>query len=109
MNRDELVIATAVILFAAFLLGWFAHWLIHRFRRATGLGLGEIDRMAQALHDAEIARDEAIAHLRRREEEMTSQLDQNKAEMSAAMDGLHAARREAEELRAQLERTNQGD
>lgn len=109
MNRDELVIATAVILFAAFLLGWFAHWLIHRFRRATGIGLGEIDRMAQALHDAEMARDQAIAELRRREAEMTSQLAQNKAEMSAAMDGLHAARREADELRAYIERTKQGD
>ena len=30
MNRTEFVFATAIILFVAFCLGWFASWLIHR-------------------------------------------------------------------------------
>ena len=35
MNRTEFIIVTAIILFVAFLLGWFAHWLIHRFTRVA--------------------------------------------------------------------------
>jgi len=37
---------------------------------------------------------------------MTNQLHQTEAELSAAMDGLRAARQEAEELRAYIERMN---
>ena len=35
MNRTELIVATAVILFATFALGWFAGWLVNRFTRVT--------------------------------------------------------------------------
>ena len=35
MNRTEFIVATAIILFAAFMLGWFASWLIHRLSRVT--------------------------------------------------------------------------
>ena len=35
MNGTEFVAATAAILFAAFLTGWFAHWLISRLTRTT--------------------------------------------------------------------------
>jgi len=78
MNRTEFIVATAIILFVAFMLGWFASWLVNRFTRVTKAEIGELDKMAQALHEAEETR----------------------------MDGLRDARREAEELRAYVDRTS---
>ena len=108
MNRTEFVLTTAIILFIAFLLGWFAHWTIHRFGRVGRGDTGELDRMAQALHEAEEARDQAIASLRQREAEMTSQRNQTEAELAAAMEALRNARAEAEELRTSIETQNGG-
>lgn len=107
MNRTEFIVVTAIILFVAFMLGWFASWLIHRMTRASQADLGELDRMAQQLHEAEEERDRAVDWAREREAEMTNQLHQTEAELRAAMDGLRAARHEAEELRAYIERKNQ--
>ncbi|ARU02157.1 MULTISPECIES: hypothetical protein [Yoonia] len=108
MNRTEFIIATAVILFVAFALGWFASWLVNRFTRVTTSEIGELDKMAQALHEAEETRDQAITYLQQREAEMTNQLSQTEAELRAAMDGLREARREAEELRGYIERQHAG-
>jgi biopolymer transport protein ExbB/TolQ len=104
LNRTEFIIATAVILFVAFALGWFASWLVNRFTRVTKSEIGELDKMAQDLHEAEETRDQAITYLQQREAEMTNQLSQTEAELRAAMDGLREARREAEELRNYIER-----
>jgi len=104
MNRAEFIFATAVILFLAFALGWFANWLVHRFTRVTQADIGELDRLAQALHDAEETRDQAIIYLQQRESELSNQLSQTEAELRAAMDGLREARREAADLRGQFER-----
>jgi septal ring factor EnvC (AmiA/AmiB activator) len=106
MNRTEFVIATAIILFVAFVLGWFAYWVIHRFTRVASADMGELERMAKELHEAEEMRDQAITYLQQRESELTNQLSQTEAELSAAMEGLREARHEAEELRAYVERTN---
>ena len=107
MNRSEFILATAAILFVAFLVGWFAHWMISRLSRVSQSDLSELDKMAQALHEAEETRDQAITYLQQREAEMTNQLAQTEAELRAAMDGLREARHEAEELRAYIERVNQ--
>ncbi len=103
MGRTELVIITAVILFTAFLLGWLAHWLLQRFNRVETANVAELDHMASALHEAEEARDAALAQLEARESELMHELNQTRAELQAAMDGLGNARREAEELRAYIE------
>ena len=107
MNRTEFIVVTAAILFVAFAMGWFAHWLIHRFTRVSDSEMGELDKMAQALHEAEEQRDQAVAYFQQREAEMTNQLAQTEAELRAAMDGLREARHEAEELRAYIERVSQ--
>ena len=99
MNRTEFIIATAVILFVAFAAGWVANWLGHRFTRVKQSDVADLDRMSQELHEAEETRDQAITYLQQRESELTNQLSQTEAELSAAMDGLRDARREAEELR----------
>ena len=108
MSRTEFIVVTAVILFVSFVLGWFAHWLIHRFTRVSQSEMGELDKLAQALHEAEEQRDQAIAYFQQREAEMTNQLSQTEAELRAAMEGLRDARHEAEELRSYIERVNQG-
>jgi septal ring factor EnvC (AmiA/AmiB activator) len=107
MNGTEFVAATAAILFAAFLTGWFAHWLISRLTRTTRTGMDDLDQMAQDMHRAEEERDQAVAYYQNRESELTSKIAQTEAELHAAMDGLRAARHEAEELRAYLDQQNQ--
>lgn len=104
MNRTEFIIATAIILFVAFLFGWFAHWLLHRFARIGQSEMDEVDKLAQQLHEAEEQRDEAIAWFQDREAKMQNQLSQTEAELRAAMEGLREARTEAEELRAYVEK-----
>lgn len=104
MNRTEFIIATAIILFVAFALGWFAYWVLHRFNRIAGDDMGEMDRLAQSLHEAEEARDVALISLETREAELSNQIAQIEAELRAAMEGLRDARNEAEEMRAYIER-----
>lgn len=106
MNRIEFIAATAIILFVAFVLGWFANWLVHRFSRVSKADIGELEKMAQALHEAEDLRDQAITYLEQREAELTNHISQTEAELSAAMDGLRTARREADELQVYIEKTN---
>lgn len=107
MNRTEFIIATAVILFVAFCLGWFSNWLIHRFTRVSKADIGELEKMAQELHEAEETRDQAITYMQQREAELSNQLAQTEAELSATMEGLREARHEAEEMRAYIEKMNQ--
>ena len=104
MNRTEFVIATAIILLLAFAMGWFTHWLLHRFARVAGSDLSEMDKLAQSLHEAEEMRDQAVIYLEQREGELMNQIAQTEAELRAAMDGLRDARTEAEEMRAYIER-----
>lgn len=108
MNRTEFILATAIVLFVAFGIGWFASWLLHRLTRVTQAEMSELDQMAQALHEAEETRDQALAYLESREHDLASQLSQTEAELRAAMEGLRDARQEAEELRAYIERMNRG-
>jgi hypothetical protein len=104
MNRLQLTIATAVILLLAFALGWFAYWLLHRFTRVAGGDVAEMDRLAQALHEAEETRDQAILYLEQREDELMGQIAQSEAELRATMEGLRDARTETEEMRRYIER-----
>jgi len=106
MNRTEFVIATAIILFVAFAMGWFVHWLLHRFTRVAGGDMAEMDRLAQSLHEAEDIRDQALVYIDQREAQLTNQISQTEAELRAAMEGLRDARREAEEMRIYIERMN---
>lgn len=103
MSRIEFIIATAIVLFIAFCMGWFANWLVHRFTRVAQADVDQLERMSQELHEAEETRDQAIAYLQQREAELANQLSQTEAELSAAMEGLRDARHEAEELRSYVQ------
>ncbi|WP_299358008.1 hypothetical protein [uncultured Paracoccus sp.] len=104
MDRNQFIIATAVALFTAFILGWFASWLIHRLSRVSRAELEELDRMAQQLHDAEQARDAALTRLERRDAEMATRLAAADAERQVAINDLREAHVEVEELRDYIER-----
>lgn len=104
MTRNEFIIATAIILFAAFLLGWFASWLIHRLSRVTRAEIGALEGMAQQLHDAEEARDSAVQALEDREADLVARLGTAESEAKSAQDVLAEARAEIEELRLYIER-----
>ena len=106
MNRLEFIVATSIILFVAFGLGWFSYWILHRFSRIGAADMNEVDRLAQALHEAEETRDQALIYMEQREAELTNQIAQTEAELRAAMDGLRDARQEAEEMRAHIDRLN---
>lgn len=107
MSRIEFIIATAIVLFIAFCMGWFANWLVHRFTRVAQADVDELERMSQELHEAEETRDQAITYLQQREAELANQITQTEAELAAAMEGLRDARHEAEELRNYIEQTQQ--
>lgn len=109
MNRTEFITATTIILLIAFMLGWFSYWLLHRMTRVNQADLGELDGMAQSLHEAEDMRDQALAYLEHREAEMTNRLSQTEAELRTAMEGLRDARSEAEELKSYIQRNSRQD
>jgi prophage endopeptidase len=102
MTRTDLILVTAAFLFLAFALGWAAHWLVRRITRVDQSDLGELERMAQSLNEAEEMRDQALAYIDEREAAMTREIKQTRAELDAAMDGLRNARAEAEHLRRLL-------
>jgi len=106
MNRLEFIVATSIILFVAFGLGWFCYWILHRFSRIGAADMNEVDRLAQSLHEAEESRDQALIYIEQREAELTNQISQAEAELRAAMDGLRDARHEAEDMRAYIDRLN---
>lgn len=92
MDRQQLILATAVALFAAFLMGWLAGWLVHRLTRGQDMrhALQESERR---LFDAEEARSREAASLAVRDVELTQ-----------ATASLAEARAEIEELRDFIER-----
>ncbi|QRZ13514.1 hypothetical protein JWJ88_02285 [Paracoccus methylovorus] len=104
MNRTEFIIATAIILFAAFMLGWFASWLIHRLSRVSRADMGELESMAQQLHEAEEARDRAVDELESREADLVAGLSTAEAELRAAQGQLRESQAEIEELRDYIDR-----
>ncbi|WP_288947616.1 hypothetical protein [uncultured Paracoccus sp.] len=104
MNRNELILATAILLFAAFLLGWFASWLVHRLSRATRAEMGELETMAQQLYEAEEARERAVSALEMREADLIARLSTAEAELRAAQGELQESQTEIEELREYIDR-----
>ncbi|MFD1796240.1 hypothetical protein FQV27_01240 [Paracoccus aurantiacus] len=104
MSHDNLTIAIALTLFAAFLLGWFACWLVSRFTRPGRAELGVLNRLAADLHDAEAALQRATDENQSREAAMHERLAFSSSELATARGALQEASEEIEELRAYIER-----
>ncbi len=97
MDRNQLIIATAVALMAAFLLGWLVGAVLARLGRSARVELDEIAQTARQLMRAEAARDDALARLDSREAALG-------AELAASQAALAEARLEIEELRAYIDK-----
>ena len=98
MNREEFIISAAIVLFLAFLLGWLSRWLLQRLDMVSEKDLKDLNKISAALFEAEEDNEKA----RTRELELNKKISQLEAELKAAMDGLRAARLEAEELKSSL-------
>ncbi len=104
MDRNELVVIIALVLFSAFLTGWVLRWAYGSMRRVNSTNMGEVDDLANRLHEAELQKDQSSKELSDMEWELKNKLSQSDAELQAAMEGLGEARREAEDLRNELEK-----
>ena len=98
MNREEFIISAAIVLFLTFLLGWLSRWLLQRLNMVSEKDLKDVNKISTALLEAEEANEKAKS----RESELNKKISQLEAELKAAMDGLRAARLEAEELKSSL-------
>lgn len=103
MNRTELTVVVAAAFVAAVMIGWMLRWLYSRIGRAGLSTTGASNDLAERLHAAEEARDAAFQDRDETIADMKRRLVQTEAELSAAMEGLGDARRDAEGLRTQLE------
>ena len=98
MNREEFIISATIVLFLAFLLGWLSRWLLQRLNMVSEKDLKDLNKISAALLEAEEGNEKAKS----RELELNKKISQLEAELKAAMDGLRAARLEAEELKSSL-------
>ena len=103
MGRIELTLLIAGTIVLAVLAGWVLRVFYVRMARA-GTGNAGSNELAAQLQAAEAERNEAIKERDMSVRELRNKLGQTEAELSAAMDGLGNARREVEELRAEMER-----
>lgn len=99
MNRTELSLLIAAVLCLAVLAGWCLRWGYNRL--AAGSPVAP-ESMAARLHEAELAKEAAIARLAETERNYANLLNQAYAERDAAMESIGNVRREADELRGQL-------
>lgn len=99
MTRDDFIIATALILFAAFVLGWFFCWLIGRLTRPGRAEFARHHQLTADLHAAELARDQAHADARDREAALHERLAFTSSELAQSRAALEEASVEIEELR----------
>ncbi|SDE64210.1 hypothetical protein SAMN05421538_1099 [Paracoccus isoporae] len=103
MTRDDFILATALVLFAAFVLGWLSCWLIGRLTRPGRADLAALPRLTQELHEAERSRDAAIDEAKQREATLHERLAFSGTELANARTALSEAAQEIEELRAYID------
>jgi prophage endopeptidase len=108
MDRNEFIVATAILLFGAYCLGLLSHWVVTRLSRVSKAEIGELDAMSEALHQAEEARDLAIEQRQVSEQRMAARIAQTEAELNAAMEGLREARYETQQLQEYISKENMG-
>ena len=104
MGQLELTFEVALAFFLCFLIGCVLSRITTRISHVNGLDEKGMSDLTDTLLETEEERDNTIAYVQNREKELVNQLGQVKAELSAAMDGLGAARREVAELKDKLKR-----
>lgn len=109
MERTELTVIIAVALFAAVALGWVLRWVFDLLNPPPPPEPVADSEWAEYAKACEAQRDDAVARLAEVERDLGNRLTQANAELTAAMDGLGDARREAQTLQAQLDALRAGD
>lgn len=104
MNRNEFILATAIILFAAFALGWLASWLFLRLNRVTPMQMDELEKLSQQLHEAEAERARAIRTLELREAQLIEDLGRAQNETQVLKENLRESHAEVQDLRDYIDR-----
>ncbi|MBE3638069.1 hypothetical protein [Mangrovicoccus algicola] len=106
MDRTEALVAVALLLFGAFLMGFLTHWVVTRLSHVSDAELGQLDSMAEELHRAEEERDHARAEHHRLRHEMQAGTGELRSDLAMTREALRVARDEAAELRAYIEAQN---
>lgn len=102
MDRTELTIVAAAALMVALGLGWVLRWIYSLLNPPPAPEPRADSEWAQYAKACEAQRDAAQARLAEVERDMGNKLTQAQAELSAAMEGLAAARRATQDLEARL-------
>jgi predicted alpha/beta hydrolase len=99
MNRTELTMFVAGTLLLAVILGWCLRWFYSRLHAGAPVST---DSISARLHEAELAKEAAIARLAETERNYANLLTQAIAERDAAMESVGYFRHQVEDLQAEL-------
>lgn len=102
MDRTELTIVAAAALMVALGLGWVLRWVYSLLNPPPAPPPKADSEWAEYAKACEAQRDAAQARLAEVEADLGNKLTQAQAELSAAMEGLAAARRATEHLEGRL-------
>ncbi len=100
MDRNELTLAIAGALVAAFLLGWILRWFFGRMNASGPRSVARTADMAAQLHAAEEAKGRAEWRAAEVEEEAGRRVAELQAEVAAARAEVAKAEATTEEIRA---------
>ena len=92
MQANEVMLIGALALFAAFVMGWFMHWLWMQLLWGSLPSIEAMTNVTQELRNATAQRDAAREEAALKEAELTNLLAQARAERDAAMEVLRQAR-----------------
>ncbi|QHQ35936.1 hypothetical protein [Algicella marina] len=106
MDRSTLTLTIALVLFAAILTGWMLRWAFNLLNPPPPPEPIADSEWAEYAKACEAAREAAEARVAEVERTMGNQLTQTQAELTAAMEGLGDARREARDLQERLDAIN---
>ena len=108
MDRNDLTLAIAGALVAAFLLGWMLRWAFARLNTAGPRNAARAADLAARLHRAEDAQHRAERRLAEVEAEASRRLVELQAELDDARATLERCEAGAEEVRAAYRRILSG-
>jgi hypothetical protein len=104
MDRNDLTLAIAGALVAAFLLGWTVRWFFGRVNAAGPRSVARTAEMAAQLHAAEDALHRAERRLAEVEAEASRRFAEQQAEIDAARAALTRSEAQAEDIRTAYRR-----
>lgn len=100
MDRNDLTLAIAGALFAAFLLGWIFRGFFGRMNASGPRSARRTADLAAQLHEAEDARERSERRMARIEKEAEARITELRADLARCRETATAAEAQAEEVRA---------